>query len=180
MVDSLKAGRAAIRDFLASYAESWTLATLNPDQKAGPVARHFTDVDAAVNWAKEQNDSGLNVYFHVNPTRAGIDKKAKKADIPAVTYLHVDIDPRAGEDIAEERERIRHRLGDGRPDDCRRRHSSSTAAVASGHSGVWRTPCRSTMMMTSVMQRPEISDWRSCWRETSARTSTASHGCPAQ
>ncbi len=45
-----------------------------------------------------------NVYFHVNPTRGPLTKKATREDVRELAWLHVDIDPRAGEDIEEERE----------------------------------------------------------------------------
>ena len=47
-----------------------------------------------------------NLYFSVNPTINHMTKKASRADIQQVEYLHVDVDPRAGEDITEEQERI--------------------------------------------------------------------------
>ena len=133
----LAANRAAIREFLSSFAEAWPLASLDPNvANAAPYTRHFDDVDAAADWAVGQNGRGLNIYFHVNPTRAGIDKKANKSDIAAATYLHVDIDPRAGEHIVEERERIRHSLGEGRPDDL----PPPTFVIDSGGGfwGLWR------------------------------------------
>ncbi|TWI50449.1 hypothetical protein IQ22_03839 [Pseudomonas duriflava] len=50
--------------------------------------------------------SSQNVYYHLNTTRDGLEKKAAKSDVTAVRFLHVDIDPRAGEDVGEERQRI--------------------------------------------------------------------------
>jgi len=47
-----------------------------------------------------------NLYFSVNPTTNAMNKKAARTDIQKVEYLHVDVDPRAGEDLAEEQERI--------------------------------------------------------------------------
>lgn len=46
-----------------------------------------------------------NVYWHVNPVLRSVNKKAEREDIKEVCYLHVDIDPRAGEDPVEEMER---------------------------------------------------------------------------
>ncbi|WP_237152075.1 hypothetical protein [Oryzibacter oryziterrae] len=49
-----------------------------------------------------------NLYFTVNPclvALSGKGKKAKKTDIRALKALHVDIDPRVGEEFAEERAR---------------------------------------------------------------------------
>ncbi len=47
-----------------------------------------------------------NVYFHVNEVHNKVKTKASKDDVRSVTHLHVDIDPRAGEDLASEQARI--------------------------------------------------------------------------
>ena len=52
-----------------------------------------------------QYNGKRNLYFHVNPPLRDITKKAEREDIKEVAWLHVDIDPRAGEDIEEERTR---------------------------------------------------------------------------
>lgn len=48
-----------------------------------------------------------NIYFSVNPTLRPIKghAKASKRDIAGMTTLHVDLDPRPGEDLEKERER---------------------------------------------------------------------------
>jgi hypothetical protein len=48
-----------------------------------------------------------NLYFTVNPTTKVFSGKVrpKKEDMKGMTTLHVDIDPRAGEDLERERER---------------------------------------------------------------------------
>lgn len=40
-----------------------------------------------------RNADGFGIYWHVNATREGLTTKATKADITAVRYAHVDIDP---------------------------------------------------------------------------------------
>jgi hypothetical protein len=58
-------------------------------------------------WLEGQHGQA-NLYFSVNPCirpMNGSGVKTKKTDIRAMKSLHVDIDPRAGEDIAAERER---------------------------------------------------------------------------
>jgi len=47
-----------------------------------------------------------NIYFSVNPPISAMSKKALRTDIDRMTYLHVDLDPRAGEDPDAERARI--------------------------------------------------------------------------
>lgn len=46
-----------------------------------------------------------NIYFHVNPVLRPLTQKANRKDIREVAWLHVDIDPRAGEDLALEQKR---------------------------------------------------------------------------
>lgn len=47
-----------------------------------------------------------NCYFSVGEPLKAVTKKMERADIARVWYLHVDLDPRAGEDLAQEQERI--------------------------------------------------------------------------
>ena len=47
-------------------------------------------------WLKT-NGKDHNIYFSVNPTIEAVTKKASRQDIASVEYLHVDVDPRAGE-----------------------------------------------------------------------------------
>ncbi|MEE8181753.1 MAG: hypothetical protein V3T87_00400, partial [Candidatus Thorarchaeota archaeon] len=61
-------------------------------------------------WLDTQAEAERNVYFHVNtviPEKLSGRPKASKQDMQRVTHLHVDIDPRAGEDLGPERERIK-------------------------------------------------------------------------
>lgn len=51
-----------------------------------------------------------NLFYSVNPVRRRISRKAKKEDIEALNWLHVDIDPEDGEDLITERARIREVL----------------------------------------------------------------------
>lgn len=67
-------------------------------------------------WLEEQGtERKRNVYFGVNQCLKRMKKKPTKADIGALTSLHVDVDPRAGEDLAEEQERIRKLLREPPP-----------------------------------------------------------------
>jgi Family of unknown function (DUF5906) len=47
-----------------------------------------------------------NIYFSVGEPLRPVTKKMERTDIKAVHYLHIDLDPRAGEDIAKEQDRI--------------------------------------------------------------------------
>lgn len=99
-----------IQEFLTAFREggSWVLTAITPDR--GTTTQTFTCPDRAATWAEAQNGQGRNLYFHVNPTKGPMTKKAAKTDISALEYLHVDLDPRNGEDRDTERERILGRL----------------------------------------------------------------------
>ena len=56
-----------------------------------------------------QNNGVRNIYFQVNPLTRTLTKKASRTDIQSLAWLHVDIDPRAGENIDDEQARI-HKL----------------------------------------------------------------------
>ncbi|MEQ8769223.1 MAG: DUF5906 domain-containing protein [Phycisphaerales bacterium] len=76
-----------------------------------------------------------NFYFHVNLTQGEVKTKASRDQIRSMDWLHVDIDPRAGEDLNEERERalrlLREPPGDIPP---------ATVVVFSGggYQGFWK------------------------------------------
>jgi len=102
---------AALR-FLAQWSPEgpWVLTCIEPDKK-GIETRSFAPGDEEAlrawlgRWAATRN-----IYFHVNPVMRRLDKKAERADIRALAWLHVDIDPRVGEKIEVERERALHLL----------------------------------------------------------------------
>jgi hypothetical protein len=56
------------------------------------------------------SQGNCNIYFSVNPVTRDISKKAERTDIASVDWLHVDIDPRAGEDPLKEKERALAKL----------------------------------------------------------------------
>ena len=58
---------------------------------------------------------GYNVYFSVNPPMQAMNKKAGRADIDRMTYLHVDLDPEDGGDPEVERARLYDSLTVNRP-----------------------------------------------------------------
>lgn len=97
--------RAAI-EFMKRWSpdEIWVLTGIVPDgQTETRTFQPSAWVDAA-QWIEERQ--GIkNLYFHVNPVRRKLDNKASKEDVAALAWLHVDIDPRVGEDFDEERAR---------------------------------------------------------------------------
>jgi hypothetical protein len=89
------ANRETMRDFLANIiAEHIHLVAMKPDDDQYPVGQWFgADADSAATWASTQNAIGKNVYWTVNRTREGLNKKPKKTDIVSARFAHVDLDP---------------------------------------------------------------------------------------
>lgn len=114
----------------------WVLTSIETDRKGittatfGPATR-----DQAWAWVEGYNGR-RNVYFSVNPPTRELTKKAEREDIKEVAYLHVDIDPRAGEDIPSEQTRCLELLTSKLP----RGVPAPTAVVFSGggYQGFWR------------------------------------------
>lgn len=106
-----------IADFLNKFRPGgpWLLVAIHPDKKGSPDGVTFTDAAKAEAWALEKNKTH-NIYFSINPTRKPLNKKAEKTDIARLEWLHVDIDPAAGEDFEQERERIKAMLTTKRPE----------------------------------------------------------------
>ena len=101
-------------DFLEKYrpmgAGFWLLVAIRVDKK------HIAAVPFAPNqredvkgWLEkhgansEDPNHAYNLYFHVNPAQGMSAKKAGKSDIKSLEYLHVDLDPRPGEDVVSEK-----------------------------------------------------------------------------
>jgi hypothetical protein len=98
--------QAAI-DFLHKWEPSgpWVLTAITTDKKS-ILTKAFKSEDEndLATWLNSYNGK-RNIYFNVNPSRLLIDKKSERANVAAMAWLHVDIDPRVGEDHEEERER---------------------------------------------------------------------------
>ena len=92
---ALAPDREAIASFLEGVGQGLHLCSLVPD--GGCKGRWFgDDITSAINWAASENSQGKNLYWTVNLVVDGHDKKAKKTDIVAVRFAHVDIDPPKG------------------------------------------------------------------------------------
>src|SRR4051794_33403308 len=99
---------AAAIDFLRKmYAEGpWVLTAIRADRKAIDTKTFRPSQEGALlEWLKQYNGE-RNIYWSVNPPLRDLSKKAEREDIKEVAYLHVDVDPRAGEDLTAERERL--------------------------------------------------------------------------
>lgn len=94
-------------EFLRQWSKEgpWVLTAIQPDRKAiATKTFRIADLKEMERWIEEYNGV-RNLYFHVNSTMREISKKAEREDIKSMDWLHIDVDPRAGEDINTERER---------------------------------------------------------------------------
>lgn len=83
----------------------WVLTAIKPDHKKIETSTFDeSSEDQAVEWLDTHKKD--NIYFSVAEPVGALNKKADRGDIKAVHWLHVDLDPRAGEDLEEERVRI--------------------------------------------------------------------------
>lgn len=95
-------------DFLRKWAPEgpWVLTAIEPDNRKISTRTFSHECEPALmDWLKEHGQK-CNLYFMPNPPLRDLTKKATREDIAEVVCLHVDVDPRAGEDIKSERERI--------------------------------------------------------------------------
>lgn len=102
----LKPDTASAIAFLSRWFPDspWVLTSIIPDGKTDTRTFQPNQNEAAARWIEERQGV-QNLYFHVNPVRRDLNVKASKEDIARLAWLHVDIDPRAGEDHDEERAR---------------------------------------------------------------------------
>ncbi|MEE8389913.1 MAG: hypothetical protein V3S14_03830, partial [Anaerolineae bacterium] len=84
----------------------WVLTAIRLDRKSIDT-RTFepSSRQEALAWLNQYNGQ-RNLYWSVNPTIKFVNKKAEREDIREVAYLHIDLDPRAGENFGEEKERL--------------------------------------------------------------------------
>lgn len=86
----------------------WLLAAI-PCEGGAPVCITYdaSTANHAEAWIEARNREGSGIYYHVNPTRDGLSKKASERDIISIEFVQVDIDPRDGEPLEAEQARIR-------------------------------------------------------------------------
>jgi hypothetical protein len=72
----------------------WVLTAIKPDGPAMTITAHRKD---EVHDFIAKHDGRNNLYYSVNPTKAAVTRKATKADIAAVEFIHADLDPREDE-----------------------------------------------------------------------------------
>jgi hypothetical protein len=129
---------AAALDFLKKvYPEGpWVLTAIRTDRKAIETKTFRPSSETlCLNWLQKYNGD-RNIYWSVNPPLRDLEKKAEREDIKEVAYLHVDIDPRVGEDLEAERLRCAALFAEKLPNTV----PPPTAVIFSGggYQGFWR------------------------------------------
>ena len=95
--------------------ESWVLTAIRPDRKAIETRTFSAATEAdALEWVQKYNGN-RNIYWSVNPPIHAVSKKMEREDVKAVHYLHVDVDPRVGEEPAAAKARIVPQLAEASP-----------------------------------------------------------------
>ena len=94
-------------DFLRRFhpGRRWLLTAIGQDRK-GIETRTFAEatVPEMMQWL-DRIGATHNLYFSVGEPLADFSKKAERTDMARVWWFHVDVDPRAGEDIGMEQQR---------------------------------------------------------------------------
>lgn len=135
---SVQGDNAAAEDFLLKWAPEgpWVLTSIRPDKQGIATATFYpAEIDAFRSWLDKFNGKS-NIYFHVNSPIRALSKKANREDIKSVDWFHVDIDPRAGEDLDEERERALALLTTNLPKDVPA--PSVVVFSGGGYQGFWK------------------------------------------
>lgn len=81
----------------------WVLTGITLDKKSIQTAT-LSEGAEVKSWL-EKYGVDRNIYFMVNPVRRPISRKAERENVASLDWLHVDVDPRAGEDLVAEQER---------------------------------------------------------------------------
>ncbi len=120
--------------FLQGWAETgpWVLTSIVPDG-GGITTATFgpASIPQMRGWI-EARQGVQNLYFTVNRTFRAMTVKPKKLHIAAAHALHVDVDPRAGEPLEPERERIRRMVEDWERDGKKLPFPRPTVTIDSG------------------------------------------------
>lgn len=114
----------------------WVLTSIQTDKKAIATATFRPEQEKELYEWLERYNGIRNIYFHVNSVVRDLTSKALKEDIKSADWLHIDIDPQAGESLEEERDRALGLLTDKLP----RGVPKPTVIVFSGggYQGFWK------------------------------------------
>jgi hypothetical protein len=76
--------------FLDGFGDDHVLCSIDPAD--GRIWCQRDNTEVVVRWARAQNASGRNIYYHFNQVRAGVMSKASKDDITHIRGLPDDLD----------------------------------------------------------------------------------------
>lgn len=84
----------------------WALTAIHPDRIGTETNTFYPgEEQQMLDWIETRNGV-KNLYFHLNEVGGRLKNKASKEHMKAAHWLHVDVDPKKGEDIQEAQERI--------------------------------------------------------------------------
>lgn len=129
----LKHDGTEIRRFLEWVGSPWHLCAI-PNSGNGIRGIWTDDIDEAIRFATGWNGEPeyRNIYWTVNPLMRDPGPKPSESDVLEMRWIHVDVDPRAREDLDSEQARIRELLttADPRP--------SAIIFSGGGYQAFWR------------------------------------------
>lgn len=176
-VGEIKPDTDASISFLKAFAPEalWVLTAIAPDG-----GKTYTDTfgpeneEACRTWI-DSHQGIKNIYFMVNPPLGKLQSKASKTDVKEMAWLHVDVDPRAGEDIETERARAWKMLSEFEP------KPSLIIDSGGGFQGFWRlerpVPVDKDEHRCEELEKPTTSSLNCCSTGTTATTWTVLCGC---
>lgn len=102
-----KPDTAAAIDFLRQWSpeDYWCLTAIIPDGNTDTQTFLPSEAEEAARWVTKYQGR-RNLYFTLNTVIQRADSKPTKSAIANFRAFHVDVDPRAGEDLASEQARI--------------------------------------------------------------------------
>jgi hypothetical protein len=110
----------------------WVLVAIKLD-KSGIETATFGPSDEVALWDwLERVGEDCNLYWTVNSVTRPMDSKPGRKDIKSLDFLHVDIDPRSGEDLEDEQLAIQERLDGFEPP------PSAVIYSGGGYQAFWR------------------------------------------
>lgn len=146
---SVEPNTLAAVEFLRLWAPEgpWVLTAIQTDRKRIATATFSgSSVEDMKKWIHKYNGE-RNLYFHVNSCIKEMTKKADREHIKSLDWLHIDIDPREGEDLADARVRSLGLLTDKLPEGI----PPPTVVIYSGGgyqaSGNWPSQWRSAEIL---------------------------------
>jgi len=110
----VKSDEKIIREFLTFVGGPWHLCAI-PNANDKPKGIWTKDLDEAVAFAVKWNEKKWNCYWTVNPLMRDPGPKPAESDVLEMRWIHVDIDPRPKEDLADEQKRIELLLDGAEP-----------------------------------------------------------------